>query len=445
MSDEDVIDQIFAEKDYDKLKYASSKENIYQIATRLLDQRDVEDLELSRTLDFLGDQLRHEDIPNFKRFLTKALGHRNADWRTFSSVDKIIQKNFDQIDQPRAFLTHIVQNTNADIPIDTITTHFHPLMESQEFWNTLMESEQITDRDLTDVGKALVAHHNRTPNFRQKLNEVMNHNAVNDGRIALGIFQNLIEEYDSIPNAKELTELTVNNDKVRGSDLGLMGLILLSYYDESSDFEDALQSIMENERANEDTFGRLASSAITHHEQVQDFPELLQSIINHEKADDKAVQRATHSLLGSDMSPSQIRQTWSIITSNNQRTSVACSQATFGLSNAVLRNNPIPHLSRKLNLIYRECDQKMPQREANVRVSNFVGNLYPGNVSRQTRLFEFLIDQADTQGLLRISMDLARQKKREEESPIFGEEYLNTLTHFLTLTENKLRHKRGRN
>ena len=98
LSDEDLIKDMIARRDYNRLlKHAISNENVYQIMTFLLDDEDTSDRVLRKALDAIEDILYYEDIPRLEEILTGVINHDNFNTVASSKMNDVINNHLDSI------------------------------------------------------------------------------------------------------------------------------------------------------------------------------------------------------------------------------------------------------------------------------------------------------------------------------------------------------------
>ena len=94
LSDEDIIRDMIARRDYNRLlKHAISQENIHQIMTLLLDDENTSDRVLAKALNAIEDILYYEDISDLEELLTEMINHNNFNTIAFSKMNDVIDNH----------------------------------------------------------------------------------------------------------------------------------------------------------------------------------------------------------------------------------------------------------------------------------------------------------------------------------------------------------------
>ena len=94
LSDEDIIRDMIARRDYNRLlKHAISQENIHQIMTLLLDDENTSDRVLVKALNAIEDILYYEDISDLEELLTEMINHNNFSTIVLAKMNDVIDNH----------------------------------------------------------------------------------------------------------------------------------------------------------------------------------------------------------------------------------------------------------------------------------------------------------------------------------------------------------------
>ena len=427
MSDEDIIRHMIENQDYELLlKYAISIENLSQIIMPILNDRSMINKFLTIALRSLEDILQYyEDVPNLEGILTKAIRHDNADTPVFFAVNDIITDNFSKISNAEDILRYNINRQDTLLPTLAISNNLDKLSDPEVFLRILLNDERITGVDLIDIiDDDLIRHRQSLTHFREFLDEIIHHEKSN-GEVIQYVFMNIIEDYNNIPDAKDISTPLINSDKLDGEHLGRMAKTLIRNYDQSPDFKAMLRSIIDSPQANSQTLSDIIYSLIQNSESFEDFDQFLSTTLHHEKADETTVNRASIAFIRYYSTPSNMTEIFELII-NNQHIAIACFRVAYTIVSEASPNSnyykpTITYIPQKLELIYSHCDNKINVEDLNsiknsIRQNTLSQRDIPNTNAIELNMLRFILRQdAIDESLLNSIMNFIPESQATDE------------------------------